>query len=304
MRMPTIQLWDGKASGLTAETFLRDVFWHARDNEANALQLLPRALAVGPRANWEAVCKRYEGKGQVMSWVDAQREFKVMVGDDYVRTEEEATCAFIDGRVKMGAGQSVAQYRTSFEEKLRLAPTITEALAVQYFVRGLEPKLAKHCQGDATGRMFTSLDAAFNYAVMAERIERTPTTSVSTDAKAVAVLSDGSHAKQGGRGGRGGRGFIGGRGGGRGRGRAHFNNTYTGHVQKFNGRGGFAGGRGHGAGRGGASGGRMGGGGAGGNWPRPKCFICGRVGHKAAACYDNPNNQGQGGAGAGANAVM
>ena len=72
-----------------------------------------------------------------------------------------------------------------------------EEFAVQLFVRGLTPKLAKHCQGDASGRMFGTLDAAFNYAVMAERIERTPGDAPKSDAtKTVAVLSGGARAKQ------------------------------------------------------------------------------------------------------------
>jgi hypothetical protein len=37
----------------------------------------------------------------------------------------------------MTAGQTMNEYRTAFDDKLRLTSAITEKLAVQFFVRGL-----------------------------------------------------------------------------------------------------------------------------------------------------------------------
>jgi hypothetical protein len=293
--VPHLPAWDGKTPGRKAETFLNDVAWYAEQGGQDALQLLPRVLAPGPRTSWDALCARYSDKGTAMTWQDARREFKTMVGESQEHEEDEATRAFLEKGVKMTEGQTVAAYRTIFDDKLRLTPAITEKLAVFYFVRGLLPKLAKHCQGDATGQMFRTLDAAFQYAVMAERIERTSGTNTTSAVAAVAVP-----AKQNAGGGRGG--HMGGRGRGGGRW----------------GRGGFHGGRGgygnvnksgnnfyQGAGRGGGHGGRSGAGGRGGGWRQepdgsftPQCNKCLQWGHKVFEC---PlwNVGGGGGRGAG-----
>jgi hypothetical protein len=188
--VPHLPVWDGKTPNRKADTFLDDVGWYAQQCGQAALELLPRVLAAGPRASWDAVCKRMSDKGKVMVWEDARREFKLMVGETYEREEENATSAFLDGRVRMAEGQSVADYRTLFDDKLRQAPSMPDEFAVQLFVRGLTPKLAKHCQGDASGHMFATLDAAFNYAVMAERIERTPGDAHKGDATKPVLLGD------------------------------------------------------------------------------------------------------------------
>jgi hypothetical protein len=41
---------------------------------------------------------------------------------------------------------SVADYRTLFQDRLRLC----EQVAVRYFLKGLPPALAAHCMGDAS----------------------------------------------------------------------------------------------------------------------------------------------------------
>jgi hypothetical protein len=278
--VPNMQPWDGKASIRKADTFLDDVAWYARESGQVALELLPRMLAAGPRTSWDAVCKRFTDKGLVLSWDDARREFKSMVGETYMRQEEDATREFLDGRVKMAAGQSVADYRTAFDDKMRQVPAMPAEFAVQLFVRGLPAKLAKHCQGDESGRMFTTLEAAFNFAVRAERIERaTNETPKGADSspKAVAALPSDTRDKQV---------VRGGRGGGRG-GRGVFKSSGRGgaHVGGFHGgRGGaFAGGRGGRGARGGAGGGGRGGRGAFSHM-YGRCWRCGYPDHQSHQC--------------------
>jgi hypothetical protein len=154
--------------------------------------------------------------------------------------------------------------------------------------------------------MFGTLDAAFNYAVMAERIERTPGDAHKSDAtKPVAVLSGGARAKQNAGGARGGWGRGGARGG-RGVHKPEGRGTYHGGFgNNLGGRGsggGVGGGwRGGGAQRGGRGirGGRGGGRGGFVTPEERQCYNCGGVGHLSFAC-PSPRTGGHGGGAGGA----
>ncbi len=71
-------------------------------------------LSAATRVSWDLVCARCSEKGAVMTWQDAKHEFKRMVGEVIESAEDEANRGFLDGRVKMTAGQTVNEYRTVF----------------------------------------------------------------------------------------------------------------------------------------------------------------------------------------------
>jgi uncharacterized membrane protein YgcG len=157
--------------GRKAEQFLSDLEFYAAQGDVDPLQWLPRAIAPGAqRTNWDAVCERKQAAGEVMTWPVAREAFKQMVGESEDRAADAALTALMDGSVCMTASMSVADYRTLFQDKLRLAPVLCEQVAVRYFLKGLPPALAAHCMGDAAGRPLTKLDDAFTCAEKAERI--------------------------------------------------------------------------------------------------------------------------------------
>ena len=166
INLPPIDKWDGKCKTRRADTFLNDIERYAAMSMQDANDLLMSLLAPDIREQYEQVRRRYVG---TMPWDVCRTEFKKMVGDVYERTEESVTRAFIAGEIKQLPEQSVAKYRTYFENQLRIARAMPEYMAVDYFINGLVHELQIRCLGDATGRSFKSLDDVFSFAQNEER---------------------------------------------------------------------------------------------------------------------------------------
>jgi hypothetical protein len=188
INLPQIDKWDGKCKTRRADTFLDDIERYAAMSMQDASNMLLFLLAPDIREQYEQVRKRYTGS---MPWDVCRKEFKKMVGELYERTEENVSRAFINNEIKQLSDQSVAKYRTCFENQLRIARAMPEYMAVGYFINGLVPELQIRCLGDANGRSFNTLDDAFQYAQNEERkLRKEQAVQSKLKRNATAMLSD------------------------------------------------------------------------------------------------------------------
>jgi hypothetical protein len=135
----------------------------------DALDLFTAHLDPTFREAFEQVRRQRAAEGSVMTWEQAKTEFLALTGEVYERTAEQMLWSFVTGQVKQSATQTIAQYRTRFDINVRIAECITPRLAAAYYVYGLRPDLRARCMGDASGRPFTTVDAAHTYALKEER---------------------------------------------------------------------------------------------------------------------------------------
>jgi hypothetical protein len=310
-KLPALTKWasNSSAKGRRADTFLDDIETYVKHDAQALTHELMLKLQVEPevRESWERICRKWVQQGTQPTWAEVRLAFKRMVGQEHDLSAENAMRLFIDRKVVMADGATVATYRIEFESKLALVENMSEPMAAMYFVQGLRPALRSACQTDALGKAFTTVDTACAYATGKE-LEQ----DVACGAKprTVAALN---RMQNGG----GGRGRGGGRGGGRhgGRGGDQQQAPAVDHQQLAtqqmaqqiaamlaNNQAGF--GRG-GSGRGGygRGGGRNGGGRGGGQFGSPdgkfpgkrarvdndnmsgkQCFNCGKYGHFANVC--------------------
>ncbi len=271
-QVPPVAIWDGKSVGRRAQTFLRDVERLATMTSQAVVPLLFAHLGADFGEHVEQVRQQHVAAGREFTWELAQQAFLALTGEVYERTAEQMRLSFVQGSIKQSTSQSLAQYRAYFDTCVRTAGTISPEMAAAFFVAGLKPDLRSRCQGDAMGRVFVSVDAAYTYALKEERklaqdkpVKAAPLADAAPMQAARPPFKRGrddggpSNARGGGGGGK--------RGGGGG-GRYTHTTSHTDHAdtrdhrQDNTGRGG-RGGRGRGGGRGGGgSGGRGGGGGA------------------------------------------
>jgi uncharacterized membrane protein YgcG len=210
--LPPVPVWDGKAPGRRAHTFLMDIERLASMSSQAVIPMLQGHVGSDIREQIEQVSVQYASEGRELTWDDMKKEFLALTGELYERTAEQMRMAFVAGTIKQATGQTVAQYRAHFDASARTAACLSPELGATFFVAGLRPELRSRCQGDSMGRAFASVDAAYTYALKEERKQN-------DKPKVVAAITlpapDQAPAQyQGHNGGRGGGGH--GRGGGRG----------------------------------------------------------------------------------------
>jgi hypothetical protein len=158
--VPPLPVWDGKDYTRRTTTFLSDVERYASMSGQDALDLFTAHLDPAFREAFEQVRRQRAAEGSVMTWEQAKTEFLALTGEVYERTAEQMLWSLVTGQVKQSATQTIAHYRTRFDINVHIAECITPRLAAAYYVYGSRPDLRARCMGDASGRPFTTVDAA------------------------------------------------------------------------------------------------------------------------------------------------
>jgi hypothetical protein len=176
VKLPQIAVWDSSKRDRDARVFLADVhrhiLWYGLPSPQDTLDFLAAHCDDTTRQQLDQVWHRLGAQGVAITWERVEREFLLLTGAAYTRTQEDARRSFIEGRVKQAQGQTVAQYRAHFDAMRARAggpEAVPEPMAILHFVHGLLPSLARHCSGTHTGEPYPDLEAAFKSARQEEQ---------------------------------------------------------------------------------------------------------------------------------------